>query len=290
MYWVTGAKGMLGTDMCLLLQKNGIEYIGTGSEIDITKMTKLENFSKGKKIDNIINCAAYTDVDAAEDDILKCYAINTTGATNIAKLAYSIKAKFVQISTDYVFNGQAKKPYVEDDEPSPICIYGKSKENAEQKILELNPDAFIVRTAWLYGKHGKNFVTTMINLMKKRDSVKVVNDQKGCPTYTVDLADALLKLTCKDKITPGIFHFSNEGHCTWFEFAQEIYRIAQQLKLLTKVCNVVPCTSSEFPSSVKRPENSVLSKRKIKTALKLDIPHWQVSLKEYLKDLASSKT
>jgi len=291
MIWLIGSKGMLGTELSLLLEKSGYSFIGTDCEVDITDYAALEAFiqnqQKGKQaIDWIINCAAYTAVDKAEDDVENCRKLNTLGAGNIAECAKSIGAHLIHISTDYVFNGQGNKPYMEEDATDPIGVYGLTKRDGEIKVFEKNKNTYIIRTAWLYGKFGNNFVHTMIRLMKERDNVKVVNDQRGSPTWAFDLSEAVIsfiKARQAGKDVPyGIYHFTNEGEISWFDFAREIYDKGRALGILTKDCDVMPCTSLEFPAKVKRPAYSVLDKTKIKTVLGITIPLWNNSLNKYL--------
>jgi len=284
---------MLGTELSLLLNKIGYSFIGTDCEVDITNHVALEKLiqtqqDKKQSIDWIINCAAYTAVDKAEDDFDNCRHLNTLGAGNIAACAKNIGAHLIHISTDYVFNGQGNRPYTEEDATDPIGVYGLTKRDGEIKVFEENKNTYIIRTAWLYGKYGNNFVHTMLRLMKERDKVKVVNDQKGSPTWAFDLAEviiAFIKAGQVGKDVPyGIYHFTNEGEISWFDFAGEIYNQGRALGILTKDCDVISCTSSEFPAKVKRPAYSVLDKRKIKTALKINIPTWEKSLEEFLQN------
>ena len=298
MIWLIGCKGMLGTELSLLLEKNGVPFAGTDREVDIADPEALRAFAErqaqsGGGFTWIINCAAYTAVDKAEDDAEICRRLNTLGAGNIAVCAKNIKARLIHISTDYVFDGKGiaegsgLRPYREDDETAPIGVYGLTKRDGELAVMENNLRSFIIRTAWLYGKHGNNFVHTMLRLMNERDEVKVVNDQRGSPTWAFDLAQVLLaviKETDSGKNIPfGIYHFTNEGNISWFDFAKEIYRQGRELGRVKKDCAVLPCTSAEYPAKVKRPEFSVLDKSKIKSALKIDIPSWDASLKEFLK-------
>jgi len=295
MIWLIGNKGMLGTELSLLLEKSGYSFIGTDCEIDITDAKALEKFVGNQSIDWIINCAAYTAVDKAEDDIDNCRRLNTLGAGNIASCAKKIGARLIHISTDYVFDGNGIKieetdvfrPYREDDATNPIGVYGLTKRDGEIKVFEENKNTYIIRTAWLYGKYGNNFVHTMLRLMKERDKVKVVNDQRGSPTWAFDLAEAIIafiKAGQAGKDVPyGIYHFTDEGEISWFDFAKEIYDQGRILGILTGKCDVMPCTSSEFPAKVKRPAYSVLDKSKIKSTLVINIPAWEKSLKEFLK-------
>jgi len=286
MIWLIGNKGMLGTELSLLLEKEKIPFIGTDIEVDITSINSLREFiSVNNSIKWIINCAAYTWVDRAEDDKETCHLINIEGARNIASIANEIDAALIHISTDYVFNGNGVKPYTEDDETDPIGIYGLSKRYGEIKILEENEKAYIIRTAWLYGKYGNNFVHTMLQLMKEKNSISVVNDQKGSPTWAKDLALTIMEFirqSGEGKAIPyGIYHFTNEGEISWFDFAKEIYKYAGVLGIIENDCEIKYCTSADFPAIVTRPAYSVLDKTKIKNALGISISAWDKSLNEY---------
>jgi len=284
MIWLIGNKGMLGTELSNLLEKKGIPFIGTDRDVDITDLNTLNNFTKDKQIKCIVNCAAYTAVDKAEDDFETCDRLNHLGAANIAICSAMIPARIIHISTDYVFDGTGSAPYREDDNTNPIGVYGRTKKDGETAVLQNNPHSYIIRTAWLYGKHGNNFVSTMLKLMNERSELKVVNDQIGNPTWAFDLANVIIKFMNTEK-PAGIYHYTNEGNITWFNFANEIYKQGKKLGLIKNDCSVLPCTSSEFPAKVKRPAYSVLDKGKIKSELKVSIPSWEYSLKEYLKCL-----
>jgi len=294
--WLIGNRGMLGTELSVLMEKSGVQFIGTDREVDITGMSALEKKAEELQITWIVNCAAYTAVDKAEEDIDACRNINTLGAANVSLCARNAGANIIHISTDYVFDGKRivegkdLRPYREDDEASPIGVYGLSKRDGEIAVTENNPRSFIIRTAWLYGKHGGNFVNTMLRLMNEKNEVKVVDDQRGSPTWAFDLASLILtviKNVDSGKNTSfGIYHYTNEGNISWFDFAKEIYRQGRELGLIKKECDVKPCTSAEYPAKVKRPAYSVLDKSKIKTALGISIPVWDESLKEYLKTCA----
>jgi len=288
MIWLIGNKGMLGTELSLLLEKAGLPFVGTDRELDITNLPALEDFTQKQSlpIDWIINCAAYTAVDKAEDDRENCRLINADGAGNIAAAARKIDAGLIHISTDYVFNGLGKRPYTEEDPTDPIGVYGLTKRDGETRVLEENAKSFIIRTAWLYGRHGNNFVHTMIKLMNERSEVKVVNDQWGSPTWAFDLAATVLvviKAVDSGKNIPfGIYHYTNEGNITWFDFAAEIYRQGRELGRINNDCAVKPCSSAEYPARVKRPAYSALDKAKIKAALGINIPAWDESLRKFL--------
>lgn len=291
MIWLIGNKGMLGTELTLLLKEKGLSFIGTDKEADITDKKALREYvschtSENKKIKWIVNCAAYTAVDKAEDDIDLCKSVNEAGAGNISAISKEIDAVMIHISTDYVFNGKNSIPYTEENETDPIGVYGLTKRDGEIKVLKENEKSYIIRTAWLYGEHGNNFVHTMLRLMKEKESVSVVNDQKGSPTWAYDLAQSIIELikqTDEGKTIPyGIYHYTNEGEITWYEFSKEIYKQAKTAGILEKDCEIKPCTSAEYPAKVKRPAYSVLSKSKIKTMLKMDIPAWNESFKNFL--------
>jgi dTDP-4-dehydrorhamnose reductase len=248
---------MLGTELSLLLEKNGISFIGTDRETDITDPKALGDFASAQPIGWIINCAAYTAVDRAEDDEACCRLLNTAGAANIATVAKTIGARLIHISTDYVFDGSGNRPYTEEDPTCPTGVYGLSKRDGETALTENNPNSYIIRTAWLYGKYGNNFVNTMLRLMNEKEEVKVVNDQYGSPTWAFDLSETIVafvqQLEGGKNVPYGIYHFSNEGNITWFEFAKEIYQKGRELNCISKDCTVKPCTSAEYPARVKRP-------------------------------------
>ena len=290
MIWLIGNKGMLGTEISLLLGQSGFSFVGTDREVDITDPVALQEFAQAqsKPIDWIVNCAAYTAVDRAEDDAESCRLLNTTGVGNMAITAHTIGARLIHLSTDYVFNGRGTRPYTEDDVTDPIGVYGLTKRDGETKALE-NEKTYIIRTAWLYGRYGNNFVHTMLRLMKEKESVSVVNDQKGSPTWARDLAQIIImfiRLVNEGKTIPyGIYHFTNEAEITWFDFAREIYTQAKALGILAKDCEVKSCTSAEFPAKVKRPAYSVLDKTKIKNILGIMIPAWNESLYKFLSEI-----
>jgi dTDP-4-dehydrorhamnose reductase len=300
MIWLIGNKGMLGTELSLLLEASGLACIGTDREVDIASPEALEAFaSSHADIAWIINCAAYTAVDKAEDDAEACRRLNSDGPANIAACAKKIAAKMIHISTDYVFDGKgipdsstgSLRPYREDDLTNPIGVYGLTKRDGEIAVMENNPRSYIIRTSWLYGKHGNNFVHTMLRLMNEKPSVSVVDDQKGSPTWAYDLSGAIadiINAAHLDRQIPyGVYHFSNEGSITWFDFAREIYEQGRNLGLIRKDCGIKPCASAEYPAKVKRPAYSVLDKGKIKAALGSAIPEWQASLERYLKSIAA---
>ena len=293
MVWISGNKGMLGTELSILLEKNGLPFFGTGREVDITSFPVLRDYTSNKKIDWIINCAAYTAVDKAEDDAKACYMVNTLGAANVAECTKSIGARLIHISTDYVFDGKrtiaerTMRPHQEDDETNPAGVYALTKRDGELAILKNNPSSYVIRRAWLYGKYGNNFVNTMLRLMNERDEIKVVDDQRGSPTWAFDLASvviSVIKTASLGKDIPfGIYHYTNEGDITWFDFAKEIYRQGREQGCIKKDCAVNPCTSVEYQIKAKRPAYAVLDVTKIRKTIDIDIPDWKTSLAKYLE-------
>lgn len=290
MIWITGCHGMLGSELSELLKKNKIEFIGTGKDIDITDYAALERFASahdtsGKRIQFIVNCAAYTAVDKAEDEEEKAHLINSTGPMNLARIARSLGASLIHLSTDYVFDGKAASPITEDARKNPAGVYGKTKSEGEDHIMAEMTRYYILRTSWLYGFYGKNFVYTMTKAMSTHDSVKVVSDQSGTPTNCSTLSYIILSLiTSKEFVPYGIYNVSDEGETTWFDFCREIYSIGTKFKRISNVCAVNSCTTDEYPAKAKRPAYSVLDKTKIQKALRIKLPDWRKSLKEFIKD------
>lgn len=291
MIWLVGNKGMLGTELELILRENQIDLVGTDKEISITDYDMLKVFSddlmsKSKKLSWIINCAAYTMVDKAEDETEECYGINVLGPKNLALLACTLDVSLLHISTDYVFSGDTNCPYTEESPRSPICVYGSSKAEGEEVILAICKRSLIIRTAWLYGRYGRNFVYTMLKLMNEREEVGVVEDQRGSPTWTKDLAKAIAKIILSENIPYGIYHYTNEGECSWFEFAQKIYELGKELGLVKRDSKIKAIKTCDYKTKAKRPLYSVLSKEKIKHVFNLEIPHWEYSLNLFLQEIA----
>jgi len=291
MIWLIGNKGMLGYEVEKLLKKNNLPYTASDQEIDITNYNLLKNYVKNKKVAWIINCAAYTAVDKAEEEIEKTYLLNRDGVGNLARIALDKQAKLIHISTDYVFDGKKDKTcaYSEEDKPNPVGIYGKSKLAGEKEIKNILNEYFVIRTAWLYGLNGSNFVYTMLRLFKERDVVKVVDDQWGSPTCTADLAKAILKIIRNDSVSYGIYHFTNEGVTNWYEFSRAINDKAKKLGLLkgNRGLEIKSIKTKEYPTAAARPQNSILSKEKIIKEFNLKIRNWDEALKDFLVSLKS---
>lgn len=286
---VTGSNGQLGSELINRLndseKKQGnlpvslinSEVLGVDVDfLDITDEVKVRELLLNGRFDCIINCAAFTNVDKAEESIEQATAVNTTAPGFLARVAAETGAKFVHISTDYVFSGEGDTPFKENDPGSPNTVYGKTKLTGEELVSSNNPDSLIVRSAWLYGYRGKNFVKTIVNLAKERDTLTVVDDQFGNPTNAADLAQRILMLISIG--ANGIYHCTNSGICSWYEFAKEIVGLS---KLNTKV---VPCTTEEFPRPAKRPKFSALDNSKLEKAVGIKMRSWQEAIKEYLEN------
>ena len=282
MIWLIGNRGMLGSDVEEMLKTRSVPYVASDADIDITDYAMLRNFASSKEIDWIINCAAYTAVDKAEEERDKAYSINADGAHNIARVAKDSGATLIHVSTDYVFDGEKNGPYIEDDETNPLGVYGQSKRAGEQRIMSAMDRYFIIRTAWLYGAEGNNFVRTMIRLFRERGEVRVVADQWGSPTYTKDLADTLISAASRASFRFGIYHFTNEGRTNWYDFAREIYNQALRYGHVKREVKIIPITTAEYPTKARRPKNSYLSKEKIIRELGIECRTWQKALEEYI--------
>ncbi len=268
---VTGAKGQLGTELQKLLPNAIFADIDV---LDITDLEAVKKFVRDNQIDVIVNCAAYTAVDKAEDDIELTQKINEDGPRNLALSG----AKVIHISTDYVFDGTNHKPYLPEDKTNPVSVYGKTKRAGELAVLDNTKIAVVIRTAWLYSAHGNNFVKTMRRLGAEKESLNVVADQIGSPTFAEDLAQAIVTILPQmNETNKGIYHYTNEGVCSWYDFATEI------MKLSGLSCKVNPIPSSAYPTKATRPFYSVLSKEKIKNVFNIEIPHWKESLVKCLK-------
>lgn len=284
---VTGANGQLGSEMRKLGAVSPNEYIFTDvAELDITDKAAVMTFVEQSKIDVIVNCAAYTNVDKAEDDEATAELINATAVRNLAEAAKAQDATLFHVSTDYVFGAEGNTPRSEDMPTNPLGVYGTTKLHGEQAIQEVGAKAIIIRTAWLYSEFGNNFLKTMLRLTAEKESLNVVFDQVGTPTYAGDLALVIFSIIEGNIYigNEGTYHFSNEGVCSWYDFATEIAIAAGH-----DGCNIQPCHSSEFPSKVTRPPYSVLDKTKIKKTFGVDIPHWRDSMLYCLERLGALK-
>lgn len=277
---VTGANGQLGNCIRRLESLyNEDSFVFTDvDDLDITDEQSIDNCLKNGGFEFLINAAAYTAVDKAENDYDKAFLLNATAPYLLAKYCKKYKVRFIHISTDYVFDGKSGIPYTPKSETNPKSVYGVTKLQGEKKILRVYKDAKIIRTSWLYSEFGKNFVKTMTELGKTKSTLNVVCDQIGTPTYALDLAKCIMKMVHHMPIE-SIFHFSNEGVCSWYDFARKI------MELSGSKCKVMPIASKDYPTLAKRPSFSVLDKFDIKLNLRIEIPHWEDSLKECMKNL-----
>lgn len=278
---VTGANGQLGSELNDLVRIGvKLKYYFTDSfQLDITQKDKISKFVKENNINVIVNCAAYTNVDRAEEEQDLSDLINRQAVQNLAEVCDENNASLVHISTDYVFGGTKNTPYKETDATSPLGVYGSTKLAGEQAVLDADIDCLILRTSWLYSSYGNNFVKTIKRLSSEKQELRVVFDQVGTPTYALDLANFIIYIIENNlvKSKKGIYHFSNEGVCSWYDFAREI------ICLSNSKCKVVPCLSDEYPTRVTRPNYSVLDKTKLRNDFNYVIPYWRESLKKCIK-------
>ena len=283
---VTGANGQLGRELRNVLESEipGQSIYTDVAELDLTDSKAVDLFFKQNEISHVVNCAAYTAVDRAEEEKLECASININAVKNLAIAADSVGAKIIHISTDYVFDGTAHRPYKESDKVNPISEYGTTKRKGETALLALAPESIIIRTSWLYSPHGNNFVKTMMRLGAEHTEIKVVCDQIGSPTYALDLARAIYRVLLSHQWVEGIFHYSNEGVCSWYDFAKAIHRIAG-----IKGCNVCPIPTEEYPTAASRPFFSVLDKSRIKATYGADVPYWEDSLIDCINRIKNEK-
>lgn len=282
---VTGSNGQLGNEIrqqascfpefCFLFTDV--------QELDICNRDEVMRYVDDNKIDYILNCAAYTAVDKAEDEPALSYRVNCDAVENLALAAVAHQARVIHISTDYVYGGTSFRPYVEEDMTSPVSVYGQSKDAGEKLLMQTCPQSLVIRTSWLYSTYGNNFVKTMIRLGQERDELSVIFDQIGSPTYAGDLATAMLTIITQSEnegFRAGIYNFSNEGVCSWYDFTKAIHRLAG-----IRNCRVKAIETADYPSKATRPFYSVMNKKKIKRIFALDIPHWEESLTQCIAKL-----
>jgi len=288
---VTGSNGQVGSELKELIQHSKFNiqnydfYFTTSQDLDITDFDSVRKYISDNQIKIIINCAAYTAVDKAESEQELANKINHLSVKNLAQIAKDYDIKLVHISTDYVFDGTNFKPYTEDDTVNPQSVYGKTKLDGEKAILEYNlENSIIIRTSWVYSYYGNNFVKTMLRLGKEKESLGVIFDQIGTPTYAKDLAKTILKIIPKIQNSKlSIYHYSNEGAISWYDFAKEIIKMAKLM------CKINPIETKDYPTPAKRPHYSVLNKSKIKSAFSIEIPYWKDSLDECLRKIGERR-
>ncbi|MBI5040674.1 MAG: dTDP-4-dehydrorhamnose reductase [Gammaproteobacteria bacterium] len=281
---ITGAGGQLGHELCARLLQAGHAVIPlTRAEADFTCPERVRDAIAAAKADWVVNCAAYTAVDKAESDSATAFIVNRDAARAVAEAVAGYGGHLLHVSTDFIFDGTQSHPYREDDLANPLGVYAHSKWAGEQAVRELMPEALIVRTAWVHGAQGNNFVKTMLRLAAERDELRVVDDQIGSPSWTGDIADALIALIQQD--AHGCFHFTNEGVASWYDFAVAIIAEARVLGFPIKAQRVTPIPTSGYPTPARRPAYSVLDKQKIRAALGRPIPHWREALVSMLREL-----
>lgn len=282
---ITGSNGQLGNEMRVALgERSGIEVYYTDVDtLDITDERQIDAFVAERGVTHIVNCAAYTAVDKAEDDEATAAKVNVDAVRNLGTVAAKRGARLVHVSTDYVFDGTSCKPYTEDMPVCPTNVYGRTKLAGEEALHEVCPQAVIVRTSWLYSSFGNNFVKTMLRLGRERDELGVIFDQVGTPTYAADLAQAIITVITAQEWHAGTYHFSNEGVCSWYDFTKMIHHTAGI------TCRVKPIESSAYPVRTPRPHYSVLNKKKIKETFGIEIPYWIDSLQRCIKVLANNE-
>jgi len=280
---ITGANGQLGNEMRILgAQQSQHKLFYTDVEdLDITNKSAIYDYVSNHDIELIVNCAAFTAVDRAENEEPLARLLNALAVLNLGEVATEKGAKIIHISTDYVFDGKAYTPYREIDCPNPASAYGRTKLEGEQLLMQACPAAVIIRTAWLYSEFGNNFVKTMLRLGRERDSLNVVFDQIGSPTYALDLAQAIMTIINADKWIAGVYHFTNEGVCSWYDFTKAIHQLAGI------ECNVTPIRSEQYPTPTERPHYSVLDKAKIKEDYGVAVPHWYEALQRCVSKLTN---
>jgi dTDP-4-dehydrorhamnose reductase len=288
MIWIVGSKGMLGTELAKCLEIAGIDCSQTDRDVDITSISAIRGFARSRRFRWIVNCAAYTAVDKAESEPKLAQALNVEGPQNLARLADELDARIVHMSTDFVFSGEQVTQYLEDDPVGPIGVYGQTKAEGEASVLHACKRSVVLRTAWLYGKYGPNFVYTMLRLMRRQDSIRVVADQQGSPTWTADLAAAIVRILGAKDPHYGIYHFTNAGQCSWCDFATEIHSLGRENGILDHDCTIQAISTAEYPTPARRPAYSVLSKEKIIRDYGILVPVWGTSLRTFMNDIKNS--
>jgi len=289
MIWIVGDKGMLGSELRREFKEAGLAFVGSDREVNFLDPDALETFAKANAVTAIVNCAAYTAVDKAEDEPELCARLNIEGPENLAKLANKIDARLIHISTDYVFDGNSTKPYHEDDPVNPTGVYGRTKAEGERAIFAAFPKAIVLRTAWLYGEFGNNFVFTMLKLMRNKEEIGVVADQRGSPTWAKDLAKSIVAVLNNHEEKSGIYHFTNKGNISWYDFAVKINKEGRRLGILERDCRIVSLTTDQYPAKVMRPRYSVLSKDKICREFNVTVPTWEKSLGNFMSKISTDR-
>jgi len=281
--WITGCNGMLGKEFGEAASRAALPWIGSDRDVDITNPDALDRFATEHRPTWLVNCAAYTAVDKAESEPETARKLNADGPGNLARLAHRLGIPLVHFSTDYVFDGSGNRPWNEEDRPSPLSVYGRTKLEGEKRIAESTNRFFLFRISWLYGRHGPNFVRTMLRLLRERESLRVVSDQTGSPTWTLPLAENLVRLITRSDDRYGIYHYADDGIISWHEFATAIHDEALRLGLLTKPIPIEPIPTEAYPLPAARPRNSAFDKSIVRNLLGFIVHPWRNNLERFLE-------
>lgn len=281
--WITGCHGMLGKELGEAASRATLPWIGSDREVDITNPEAIDRFATEHHPTWLVNCAAYTAVDRAESEPEPARKLNADGPGNLARLADRLGIPLVHFSTDYVFDGSGNRPWNEEDRPSPLSVYGRTKREGEERIAESTDRFFLFRISWLYGRHGPNFVRTMLRLLREKDSLRVVSDQTGSPTWAMTLAENLVRLIARNDDRYGIYHYADEGVISWHEFATAIRDEALCQGLLTKSIPIEPIPTEVYPLPAERPRNSAFDKSKVRNLLGFTVHSWRQNLERFLE-------
>ncbi len=285
---VTGSAGQLGSETVSLLKTSGVDVIGLDRyALDFCQPANIKEIVSSFKADWVINCAAYTKVDLAEQEKDKAFLINSDAVQSLAEGVKESNGKLIHISTDFIFDGMQSHPYSEDDMPNPLGVYGQSKLAGEEAVLDVLSEATIVRTSWVYSAHGNNFVKTILKLATEKDEIRVIDDQLGSPTWARDIARAIISMINTN--VSGVYNFTNEGVASWYDLAHEVVEIAEPLGLPVRVRRITPIPASEYTTLAERPHYSVLNKQKVRDVIDFDIPHWRESLVNMMNQLRNTK-
>ncbi len=283
---VTGAAGQLGNELRSILEERmpGQTVYVDLPQADLTSRELAEDLLRQGGFTHVVNCAAYTAVDRAEEEKLQCKEVNEGIVSNLARIADELGTRIIHISTDYVFDGNTCRPYTESDKPEPLSVYGATKRKSETILLGLAPNSMVLRTGWLYSPHGHNFMKTVLSLAEKKDRIGIVADQTGTPTYARDLASAIVSILESNHWVPGVFHFANEGVATWYDFA---VAILEEAGMPEKAAVVAPISTADYPCAAARPHYSVLDKSRFKATFGITMPHWRDGLRRCMAEMAA---
>lgn len=287
--WITGCNGMLGKELGEALSRSEIPWVGSDREVDITDPAAIERFALENRPTWMVNCAAYTAVDRAESEPELARSLNADGPGNLAALAERLGIPIVHFSTDYVFGGSGERPWREDDRPTPVSVYGQTKREGEERLLEATKRFFLFRISWLYGQHGPNFVRTILRLLREKELVRVVSDQTGSSTWTATLAQNITRLIGRNDDHYGIYHYADDGVISWYDFAMVIREEALNLGLIHRHTKIEAITTEAYPLPASRPKNSAFDKSKVRNNLGFSVSPWRENLERFLKSEATPR-